>query len=414
MVVAPTLDRAVAEWCFTVECAKPRRWTAAFSNPAGEQSSHDDDLAVRSVLKARDDRRVMRCDKVAGLWRLCEAHRDRIGPARSDTGKHPKVTFRFETETGTTWEAEPRSTATSTSATSSPPAAGPDLPIGRSAAVPLLGEYQAAAGRRLSGRASCGPNLAAKRVPSFLRRCGRCSGRAAPTTRRPRSTGWRRRSSRCSPDGSRPCHAGIAARHIRETRGRSCVFVSSRPDQSYVLPTRSHPAVVAAQSSSHCPLRSARLWEQSPRPGRRRTSCWGWWSGSTGRLSGPCSRFSLPCGCSRSWSRAGASCLGSRRSRRPQCSSSWFVTVAFGPTAAASRGFSTSTDWRRPHASKTGVAVVATILSQAEAAAANRGDGWASLSPRPCLLGCLPPAPDPHRVFRSSRGMGSAPGVWYP
>jgi hypothetical protein len=35
VVVAPTLDRAFARWCFTVECDRPRRWAAAFSDPAG-------------------------------------------------------------------------------------------------------------------------------------------------------------------------------------------------------------------------------------------------------------------------------------------------------------------------------------------------------------------------------------------
>jgi len=31
---APTFDRAFARWCFTVECDRPRRWVAAFSDPA--------------------------------------------------------------------------------------------------------------------------------------------------------------------------------------------------------------------------------------------------------------------------------------------------------------------------------------------------------------------------------------------
>ena len=34
VVVAPTLDRAFARWCFTVECDRPSRWAAAFSDPA--------------------------------------------------------------------------------------------------------------------------------------------------------------------------------------------------------------------------------------------------------------------------------------------------------------------------------------------------------------------------------------------
>jgi hypothetical protein len=33
VVVASTLDRAFARWCFTVECDRPSRWAAAFSDP---------------------------------------------------------------------------------------------------------------------------------------------------------------------------------------------------------------------------------------------------------------------------------------------------------------------------------------------------------------------------------------------
>ena len=35
VVSAPTFDRAFARWCLTVECDRPRRWAAAFSDPAG-------------------------------------------------------------------------------------------------------------------------------------------------------------------------------------------------------------------------------------------------------------------------------------------------------------------------------------------------------------------------------------------
>ena len=31
VVAAPIFDRALARWCFTVECDTPRRWAAAFS-----------------------------------------------------------------------------------------------------------------------------------------------------------------------------------------------------------------------------------------------------------------------------------------------------------------------------------------------------------------------------------------------
>ena len=34
LVSAPTLDLAFARWCFTVECDRPSRWAAAFSDPA--------------------------------------------------------------------------------------------------------------------------------------------------------------------------------------------------------------------------------------------------------------------------------------------------------------------------------------------------------------------------------------------
>ena len=135
-----------------------------------------------------------------------------IGPARSDTGEHPKLTFRFETENGV-WRrvkieinshehfghVVPRLFAV------------PDLPVGNSAAVPtyelnellatklralyqrrkgrdlfdlwwahqqaepdprrivgLLAEYQDAAGRPMLRASDVRANLAAKRTPAFL------------------------------------------------------------------------------------------------------------------------------------------------------------------------------------------------------------------------------------------------------
>jgi predicted nucleotidyltransferase component of viral defense system len=135
-----------------------------------------------------------------------------IGPARSDTGKHPRVTFRFETETGA-----PRRVKIEINSHEhhghvvSRLYAVPDLPVGKSAAVPtyeldellatklralyqrrkgrdlfdlwwaheqadpdparvvaLLAEYQAAAGRPMIRASELRMNLAAKRVPSFL------------------------------------------------------------------------------------------------------------------------------------------------------------------------------------------------------------------------------------------------------
>jgi hypothetical protein len=38
VVATPTLDRAFARWCFTVEWDRPRRWAAAFSDPATSES----------------------------------------------------------------------------------------------------------------------------------------------------------------------------------------------------------------------------------------------------------------------------------------------------------------------------------------------------------------------------------------
>jgi hypothetical protein len=39
VVSAPTLVRAFARWCFTVERDRPRRWAAAFSEPAARLGS---------------------------------------------------------------------------------------------------------------------------------------------------------------------------------------------------------------------------------------------------------------------------------------------------------------------------------------------------------------------------------------
>ena len=50
VVVAPTLDRAFARWCFAVECDRPRRW-AARTYPAGGTGSRC----------GSDERAVMRC-----------------------------------------------------------------------------------------------------------------------------------------------------------------------------------------------------------------------------------------------------------------------------------------------------------------------------------------------------------------
>ncbi len=136
-----------------------------------------------------------------------------IGPARSDTGEHPKVTFRFETETGTTRKVKleinshehlrrrrhplyalpeicqlaaalpcPRTSSTSSLATKVPALyqrrKGLDLfdlwwaheqaDTEPARIVALLGEFQAAAGRPMIRRSELRTNLTAKRVPSFL------------------------------------------------------------------------------------------------------------------------------------------------------------------------------------------------------------------------------------------------------
>jgi hypothetical protein len=61
-----SLDRAFARWCFTVECDRPRRWAAAFSNPAARTAATT--TTSRSV--ARSGPRVRRSRSVrAVFWR---------------------------------------------------------------------------------------------------------------------------------------------------------------------------------------------------------------------------------------------------------------------------------------------------------------------------------------------------------
>ena len=60
VVSALTFDRAFVRWCFTVECDRPRRWAAAFSDPATRTAATTP--TSRSVVlpaAPRDDRRVM-------------------------------------------------------------------------------------------------------------------------------------------------------------------------------------------------------------------------------------------------------------------------------------------------------------------------------------------------------------------
>ncbi len=135
-----------------------------------------------------------------------------IGPARTDTGEHPRVTFRFETETGAIRKVKVEINSHEHFGHVVPRLyAVPDLPVGNSAVVhtyeldellatklralyqrrkgrdlfdlwwahqqadpdperivALLGEYQAAAGRPMIRSSELRANLAAKRVPSFL------------------------------------------------------------------------------------------------------------------------------------------------------------------------------------------------------------------------------------------------------
>ena len=135
-----------------------------------------------------------------------------IGPARSDTGEHPRVTFRFETETGAIRKVKIEINSHEHFGHVVPRLyAVPDLPVGNSAVVPtyeldellatklralyqrrkgrdlfdlwwaheqadpdparivaLLAQYQAAAGRPMIRASELRANLAAKRVPSFL------------------------------------------------------------------------------------------------------------------------------------------------------------------------------------------------------------------------------------------------------
>ena len=58
---APTFDLAFARWCLTVEWDRPRRWAAAFSDPATRTAATTP--TSRSVARSagRRGRRVMRC-----------------------------------------------------------------------------------------------------------------------------------------------------------------------------------------------------------------------------------------------------------------------------------------------------------------------------------------------------------------
>jgi len=168
-----------------------------------------------------------------------------IGPARSDTGEHPRVTFRFETETGAIRKVKIEINSHEHFGHVVPRLyAVPDLPVGNSATVPtyeldellatklralyqrrkgrdlfdlwwaheqadpdpgrivaILAEYQAAYGRPMIRAIELRTNLAAKRVPSFLEEVRPLLSPMSPTTRPRPSTGWRRRSSRCSAEG---------------------------------------------------------------------------------------------------------------------------------------------------------------------------------------------------------------------
>lgn len=135
-----------------------------------------------------------------------------IGPARSDTGEHPKLTFTFETETGARRRVKLEINSHEHFGHVVPRLfAVPDPPVGNSATIPtyeldellatklralyqrrkgrdlfdlwwarqqtapdparivaILSEYQAAAGRPMIRASELRTNLAAKRVPSFL------------------------------------------------------------------------------------------------------------------------------------------------------------------------------------------------------------------------------------------------------
>jgi predicted nucleotidyltransferase component of viral defense system len=135
-----------------------------------------------------------------------------IGPARSDTGEHPRITFRFETETGTARKVKVEINSHEHFGHVVPRLyAVPDPPVRRSVVAPtyeldellatklralyqrrkgrdlfdlwwaheqadpdpgrvvaLLAEYQTAAGRPMIRATEFRANLAAKRVPSFL------------------------------------------------------------------------------------------------------------------------------------------------------------------------------------------------------------------------------------------------------
>ena len=72
VVVAPTSTGRSPRWCFTVECARPRRWAAAFSDPAASTAATT--TTSRSVARPAGARRPTRHalrTSSRGTGRLC-------------------------------------------------------------------------------------------------------------------------------------------------------------------------------------------------------------------------------------------------------------------------------------------------------------------------------------------------------
>jgi hypothetical protein len=63
VVSAPTFVRAFARWCLTVECDRPRRWAAAFSDPGAspmrEDRLHADHVALPGPARLRVPRALV-------------------------------------------------------------------------------------------------------------------------------------------------------------------------------------------------------------------------------------------------------------------------------------------------------------------------------------------------------------------
>lgn len=92
----PTFHRAFARWCFTVECERPRRWAAAFSDPASitavttatsrsvARSSEPRAARARLLTPPASRRRATRRGPRSGSCRLLTRARHQLREAGDD------------------------------------------------------------------------------------------------------------------------------------------------------------------------------------------------------------------------------------------------------------------------------------------------------------------------------------------